>query len=124
MCVRVCVCVTQEWGEPVDVSLTVRVEEGDDLSHSERCPQQSGPDQTLTLLSANNAHLLQPGHVLLQRGLQVFCPGRTHRLEVTLGLRMVWDWGVCTSVTEVVYEDDLGDEVRWRAVQNAVHGAQ
>lgn len=63
--------LTQQWGEPVDVGFTVRVQKGDDASFGGVGAQQAGPDQALPLVGPQNANLGQPDHVLLQRLLEV-----------------------------------------------------
>lgn len=67
--------LTQQRRQPVDVGLTVGVQEGDDFSFSEAGSQQACPDQPLPLLGPQDANLWQPHHVLLQRRLQVLCGG-------------------------------------------------
>lgn len=63
--------LTQQWGKPVDIGFTVRVQKGDDFSFGPGGAQQAGPDQALPLLVPQDANLWQPHHVLVQRHLQM-----------------------------------------------------
>lgn len=64
----------QEGLEPADGTLTVSVQEGDDLTFGGSRPPQPGSDQTRTLLHPQDPHgHLQAPHVVLQLLLQEIC---------------------------------------------------
>ena len=64
--------LTEERGQPVDVDLTVGVEERQDLASGHGRPQESGPDQPFPFPGADDPHFGKPSHVLFQLLLQVF----------------------------------------------------
>lgn len=63
---RVRVFLTQQWRQPIDVRLAVRVQEGDDFPFGSSGSEQPSPDQPLPLLRPQDANLRHPLHVLLQ----------------------------------------------------------
>lgn len=64
----------QEGLEPADGTLTVSVQEGDDLTFGGSRPPQPGSDETRTLLHPQDPHgHLQSPHVVLQLLLQEIC---------------------------------------------------
>lgn len=74
--------LTQERWQPVDVGLAVGIQEGDDVPDGHRGPQHAGPDQPFPLLGAQDPHVWELGHVILQAFLQVLCGKRTRRDNV------------------------------------------
>lgn len=70
--------LTEQRWQPVDIGLAVGVQEGDDVPDGHRGSQHAGPDQPFPLLGAQDPHVRELGHVILQAFLQVFCGKRRH----------------------------------------------
>lgn len=89
----------QQGLKPTDSTLTVSVQEGDDLAFGGSCPPQPGSDQTWTLLHPQDPHRhLQSPHVVLQLLLQEVWSKTAH----TFNKGALAEWFIQSSISSEI----------------------